>query len=105
MEEWIKDLKNRKPALFPRELQDIKTKLLEQRRMTPGVQARLFINKKIKAVDELMLGPTPPTESVAPKPGPVRVTPKPSMSPEQMKKHWEAEKKKLPATLRSAGMN
>jgi hypothetical protein len=71
LEDWIKDIKNRKPPLYPRELQDIKTKLLEQRRTTPGVQSRLFINAKIKAVDELMIGPTPPAETS--KTGPVRV--------------------------------
>ena len=96
MEDWIKGLKNRKPQLLPRELQDIKTKLLEDRRKTASVQARLFICAKIKAVDELMYGPTPPGETT--KAAPARVTPKsPSMEPEQMKRLW---KKHLPHHLK-----
>jgi hypothetical protein len=91
LNEWIKDLKSRKPRLYPRELQDIKTKLLEQRLKAEGVQARLFINKKIDAVDELMLGPTPPSET--PKASPVRVAPKPVMPFAEQKRHWETAKK------------
>jgi hypothetical protein len=96
LEDWIKGLKNRKPQLLPRELQDIKTKLLEDRRKTYGVQARLFINSKIKAVDELMYGPTPPED-----PKPTRLAPKaPAMPPEEAKRRWEAAKKNLPPNLK-----
>jgi hypothetical protein len=98
LQEWIKGLKNRKPQLLPRELQDIKTKLLEDRRKTPGIQARLFINAKIKAVDELMYGPTPPSETR--KAGPVRVVPKPKMNQGEMIRRWKAAKKSLHPSLK-----
>lgn len=98
LEDWIKGLKNRKPQLLPRELQDIKTKLLEDRRKMSGVQTRLFINAKIKAVDELMYGPTPPGETT--KAGPVRLAPKPKMSLEDRKRLWKKSMKDLPPALK-----
>lgn len=64
LEEWIMGLKKR----FPRELEAIKSKLLEQRRSAVGIPARLLINKKLKAVDEAILGPSIEEEPAKPKP-------------------------------------
>jgi hypothetical protein len=84
-------------GLYPSRLIKLKTDLHRELLIAKSPEAKAEWKRRMDAVRQKLVGG--PVKDEATKPGPVRVAPKPSMSTEQARRHWEKAKKNLSPAL------